>query len=82
MARDNSGGLSIDCACGAGCNPGGAAGCIIQFDDAGGNATCGGICEAPNMSCGSCRFWFSQPATGSVHAKWVKRKDVVAQPKP
>jgi hypothetical protein len=78
LARANSGGITVDCACGAGCTPGGAAGCIVGIPTGGQEASCGGICEAPNMSCGSCRFWFTQPAAGTIQATWVQRKDAAA----
>lgn len=78
IRRGNSGGITVECACGIGCSPGGAAGCVAIIPTGGSEASCGGKCDAPNMSCGSCRFWFPQPAVGSVQATWVKRKDAAA----
>ena len=78
IARDNSGGITMDCACGIGCSPGGAAGCVGGILPGGHDASCDGICEAPNMSCGRCRFWFTQPGAGTVQSTWVKRKDAAA----
>ena len=78
IARDNAGGITVECGCGIGCTPGGAAGCIVGIPTGGTEASCGGTCQAPNMSCGGCTFWFPQPDAGSVHSTWVRRTDAAA----
>ena len=82
IARDNSGGIDVSCDCPGGCTEGdgtpGGPGCVVGIPTGGHDASCSGSCSAPNKSCMGCSFSFPQPEAGSLHAKWVKRKDLAA----
>ena|SRR5688572_6148306 len=86
IARDNSGGIDVSCACPAGCSEGdgtpGGAGCIAGIQPGGTDASCGGSCSSPNQSCMSCSFSFAQPSPTDIRAKWVKRTDHAVNPDP